>query len=358
MSSKIKSLDFTNQDFFIGIDVHKTSWKVTIRLNGRELKTFSMNPDPVELHDHLNKQYPNARYHSVYEAGFCGFWIHRDLEKLGVKSRVVNPADVPTTGKEKDQKCDAHDSRKLARELENGSLKALYVPDIEAQHLRSLTRLRRDQVANQTRIKNRIKSFLYENGIRIPAEFDRRYWSRAFIAWLHEIAFPTPIARYCLDVHLKDLSTQQARLVEIEQQLELYSHNVEHEEIVHTCLSSVPGISFKTAIALYSEMIDMKRFATADHLNAFVGLIPSVAASGDRESVRGLTHRCNRFLRYHIIEAAWVAVRKDPAFTEAFARYCRRMSKQKAIIRIARKLLNRIRHVWLHRSVYVYSVVE
>ena len=62
-----------------------------------QLKKFSQSPDPDALYAHLVKNYPKAEYYSVYEAGFCGFWIHYRFIELGIHSIVVNPADVPTT---------------------------------------------------------------------------------------------------------------------------------------------------------------------------------------------------------------------------------------------------------------------
>jgi len=67
---EIKGTDFRNQDFHIGIDVHKKNWVVTIRNNQMELRTFSMNPSPEELHRHMEHNYPGGRYISAYEAGF------------------------------------------------------------------------------------------------------------------------------------------------------------------------------------------------------------------------------------------------------------------------------------------------
>ncbi len=122
MSTETKQIDFKGQIFFIGIDVHKKNWAVTIRTRDMELVTLSMNPQPEELAHYLSRRYPGGRYQSVYEAGFSGFWIHRRLQSLGIENRVVHAADVPTTRKEKDQKRDPIDSRKLARELANGSL--------------------------------------------------------------------------------------------------------------------------------------------------------------------------------------------------------------------------------------------
>lgn len=107
------TLDFTGQNIYIGIDVHLKSWSVAILSEYTNLKKFSQNPDPEALHKYLASNYPGANYYSVYEAGFCGFWIHEKLTDLGINNIVVNPADVPTMSKEKLRKTDAVDCNKL-----------------------------------------------------------------------------------------------------------------------------------------------------------------------------------------------------------------------------------------------------
>ena len=85
MQNKNIELNFSNQRFFIGLDVHKNSWKVTVRTNQMELKTFTMNPQPEELVKYLQRNYPKGEYFSVYEAGFCGYWIDKQLREQGIK---------------------------------------------------------------------------------------------------------------------------------------------------------------------------------------------------------------------------------------------------------------------------------
>jgi len=107
-----------------------------------------------------------------------------------------------------------------------------------------------------------------------------------------------------------------------------------------------------------TELIDIDRFSRFDKLAGFVGLVPSTRSSGDKDRIIGLSNRFNKYLRTILIEAAWVAVRKDPALVLSFSKLTKRMSKQKAIIRIAKKLLSRMDHVWRNRTKYVFSVVE
>ena len=140
-NTKDTRIDFRGQHFYIGLDVHKKSWAVNIRNNGLRLKAFSMEPSPEALKKFLQGNYPEGMWHVVYEVGFCGFWICRRLRELGIDCMVVNPADIPTGHKEKDRKTDPVDANKLARELDKGELKCIYIPDEADQHLRSLCRL-------------------------------------------------------------------------------------------------------------------------------------------------------------------------------------------------------------------------
>ncbi|GAB6887246.1 hypothetical protein JCM13304A_07440 [Desulfothermus okinawensis JCM 13304] len=98
---QIKEISFKGKDFFIGIDVHKKTWYISIRHNGLLLKSFAMDPVPETLVSLLNKNYPHANFFVVYETGRFGFWIYRKFQELGIKCMVVSPADIPSTHKKR-----------------------------------------------------------------------------------------------------------------------------------------------------------------------------------------------------------------------------------------------------------------
>ena len=99
-----QKIDFSEDSIYVGIDVHKKQWSVFIMSDYKEHKGFVQPPDPGVLASYLKKNFPKATYYSTYEAGFSGFWIHEALKKEGINNIVVNPADVPTTDKEKKNK--------------------------------------------------------------------------------------------------------------------------------------------------------------------------------------------------------------------------------------------------------------
>lgn len=115
---------------------------------------------------------------------------------------MVNPSDVPTTDKEKRQKDDSRDSRKLARSLQNGELKGIYVPNRVTLEDRLLVRTRFTFIKELCRFKNRVKSLLNLHGIVFPPEFanNQAYWSKRFITWLEGIEFQQPSATTALRV--------------------------------------------------------------------------------------------------------------------------------------------------------------
>lgn len=185
MQAKVNQNDFSGQNIYVGIDVHLKSWKVTVMMERLYSSTFSQDPCPETLYNHLVRNCPGATYFSAYEAGFSGFWIHYILTGYGIHSIVVNPADIPTTSKEKVQKEDARDSRKIARSLKNQELMPIYVPSLESLGERNLLRFRKAMVNDTTRIKNRIKScLLHFSGTKIPAGINTPKWNKKFMGWL------------------------------------------------------------------------------------------------------------------------------------------------------------------------------
>jgi len=79
----VSKLDFTGQPIYVGLDVHKNSWSVSIYSQHCEHKTFTQPPKVDKLSTYLKRTFPGATYHSVYEAGFSGFLDPRSVKTTG-----------------------------------------------------------------------------------------------------------------------------------------------------------------------------------------------------------------------------------------------------------------------------------
>ena len=94
-------------------------------------------------------------------------------------------------------------------------------------------------------------------------------------------------------------------------------------------------------------------------LNSFIGLLPSEHSSGEKELKGRLTLRRHHQLRSDLVECAWTAKRTDPALSLFYHDQLKRGKEPKLIIvKIARKLLSRIRYVWLNEKPYESGVVK
>ena len=348
--------DFSSQNFYLGIDVHKKSWSIGIISNNNLLKRFSMNPDPKILSEYMHRNYPGGNYFSVYEAGFSGYWIDRALKETGINNIIVNPADIPTKNKERIRKTDKIDARKLARELSNQQLEGIYIPGQLQEELRSLSRLRNQLVRDQTRVKNQIKSMLLYYGKKIPEDFEKKGWSKRFIKYIEGFDFTTIAGADCLKINIERFHRDHDLLKEVLRKIKNNLKDYGFEGLVEK-LKSIPGISLLTAIALVTEIIDINRFKRLDELCAYVGIAPKMRESGENIKTLGLSKRHSKYLRNLLIESSWAAMKSDPALTMSFSNLIKRMPKQKAIIKIAKKLLNRIRYVWKNDQIYQKAVV-
>lgn len=343
--------NFKGEDIYIGFDVHKKDWKVTIMTKQMVHKTFAQPPKTGVLVNYLRKNFPGARYHSAYEAGFCGYWIHHQLTELGINSIIVNPADIPTTQKEKVQKEDKRDSRKIARSLANGDLSGIHIPLISSLEDRSLMRTRADFVGDVTRYKNRIKSFLMFHGIELPVEFEKNNWSNNFIAWLRQVSLTQQTGKQSLDSLVDTYMALRSQVLNSTRQIRALSKTPRYLNNVELLLS-IPGIGLIIAMHILTEIEDIRRFKNNDHFCSFIGLTPSTHSSGEKDVNTGITFRGHGTLREKFVEAAWIAVAKDPALMHSFHKYCKRMEKNKAIIRIAKKLACRVQYVLRNSTPY------
>jgi len=358
MPMQKNKLDFSNQNVYAGFDVHLKTWKVSVMVNDIHHKTFSQDPSPQQLFRYLSENFPSANYFTAYEAGFCGFWIHQELEKLGVNSIVVNPADIPTTGKETRQKEDKRDSLKIVKSLRAGLLQPIYTPTEENLEDRALIRLRFSASKDLARAKNRIKSYLYFMGIEIPPDYQKqsKSFTRSYLKWLEELTI-SERSKSNLRIYIKQATQANDTKKYVSAQLKNLLESPKYYKD-YQLIRTVAGIGVVSAATFLLEIENIHRFITLDHFCSFIGLVPSTKSSGEKEKIGGITKRRNRILRAILVEAAWVAIRRDPALMKKYFDLKKRMNENRAIIRIAKSLAARILFVLKNQKEYEFRHVK
>lgn len=350
--------NFSGQNVYVGLDVHKRSWNAALYLNDQYLRNIHQPPSPQALYKFLHSAYPGAEYLCAYEGGKFGYWIQRQLQAKGIRCIVVNPADIPSTHKDEVNKTDPRDARGIALALQCGQLRGIHIPDVQQESDRCLVRHRKKIWRDLVRCKNRIKGFLDYTGIALPDKFSNSNWSKNFIQWLWSLEFEYSSSRTTLDYMIREMELLRKELLAISNDIRKLMRSKAYKQLYYL-LRTVTGIGPLTAASLITEIGDMKRFPSFYELNSFIGLLPMEHSSGERELKGRLTIRRHRQLRSDLIECAWTAKRTDPTLQLYYHQQLKKgKESQLIIIKIARKLLSRIRYVWLTGNPYELGVVQ
>jgi transposase len=146
----------------------------------------------------------------------------------------------------------------------------------------------------------------------------------------------------------------RASVLDLTKQIQKLSQTEAYQNEV-IWLKSLSGIGVLTAMTVLTEVETINRFSNLDKLCCYIGLVPSTNSSGEKEITGDITPRGHSILRAAIIESAWIAVRHDPILMRSHLEYCKRMEANESIVRIAKKLLNRIKFVLKNKQPYVSS---
>ena len=337
--------DYTGKKIYLGIDVHKKTYAVAAFCEKLVVKKATLPASPEGLVTFCKKYFPGALIESAYEAGFSGFFLHRILEKNGIRNLVIHAAGIEIAVGDR-VKTDKRDALKIATQLEANRLKGIHVPSEEREEKRALTRLRDTVVEHRTTTANQIKSLLYQHGLISPTA--RKKTCPKWIESLKKLPMRDGI-RYALQ-HLVDMWKQlTAKINEIN--IELRKQAVE-DSALETIYRSAPGIGPVGARVLANEIEDMEYFDNERQIFSYTGLTPSEHSSGGYVRKGHISRQGKTIIRKILVLAAWKAIQTDKRLRETFDRISVKAGGKKAIVAIARRLIGHIRACFRKRCLY------
>jgi len=341
----------SEEDLFVGIDLHKIRWHVTIRTVDLELFSASI-PGNWESLQRILARYAGHQLQAVYEAGYFGFRLHDRLADHGIPCVVTPPSLVPQEYGNR-VKTDRRDSSKLAHLLAKGLLKRVWVPSEEELYHRQVIRRRRQLVRDRVRTQSRIKAELRFYGIHL--EEPRGRWTQIYFETLRRIRFGNRWMQESFNRLLEQYEFLSAQIDKQTQLLQELSETALYQERVKI-LQSIPGIGLISAMELLLELQDVSRFRRAEQLAAYVGLTPSQYSSADKVRMGRITGIGKNTLRSLLVEASWTLIRKDQAMREKYDRIKIRSGGKRAIVAVARTLLLRMRRMLLDKQAYTLDL--
>lgn len=287
---------------YVGLDVHAERIVMAL-LEGQSrepvVRDFPNNAKVIRRTFHrLAKETYELR--CCYEAGPCGFELHRQLSAMGVACDVIAPGLIPVRAGDR-VKTDRRDATKLARLFRAGELTSVTVPSADQEAVRDVVRLRDNVRKDLTAARSRLQHFLLRHGRSYRSG---RGWTKSYWVWLRAQAFDRDCERLTFESYVHEVEHQQARRAEVDGEIERVARSEPYAAPVAR-LACLHGIATLGALALLAEIGDFRRFQRPRELMSFVGLVPSERSSGATVQRGRITKTGNSLVRRILVEAAW-----------------------------------------------------
>jgi transposase len=290
---------------FVGMDVHKETIVVAVTATGEVGKAtaYGTFPNTTAGLEKLVKRLRQAGGGAIkfcYEAGPCGYGVHRTLSKMGEDCMVVAPSMIPRKSGER-QKNDQRDAASLAVLHRGGLLTAVWVPDAAHEAMRDLIRARLAAVRAVRAARQQLSAFLLRHERIYSA--GRSAWTKAHRGWLADQTFAQPAHQIVLEESIEAVRLSEQRRDRVEGHLRAQIPSWSRFPLVRN-LSALRGLDIITGAGLAATIGDPSRFATAPDFMAYLGMVPSEHSSGPKRRIGAITKAGDVHARTLLIEAA------------------------------------------------------
>ena len=344
---------------YLGIDQHARQITTSLRDEGGDVllaRQVSTQPEKINaFFQQLTRERLPAGESFVAVLEVCGFndWLIGMLHEYRCHRVIlIQPEE------RKLRKTDRRDATALSellwvnrdRLLQGKPVRGLRQVDIARdadQEDRRLTTLRKDAGQARTRLVNRVRHILRRHNLQweMPT---KKFPSKSGLAWLKQLALPA-IDRLEMNHLLADLEQVQGRRKELEQVI-AQRCGVSAEAVL---LSSMPGVSYFTAVALACRVGRVGRFPRAASLANYWGLTPGCRNSGEHSQRLGsITKAGSSMARWLLAQVTIKVLRRDARLREWFKRLKRRRGASIARVAVMRKLATVIWHMLSKRMTY------
>ena len=290
---------------FIGMDVHKDTIVVAVTATGEVGKataygTFPNTTVALEKLVRRLRQAGSGPLKFCYEAGPCGYGVHRTLTRLGEDCMVVAPSMIPRKSGER-RKNDTRDADGLAVLHRGGLLTAVWVPDAAHEAMRDLIRTRLAAVRAVRTARQQLSAFLlrheriYRNG--------GKAWTKAHRGWLADQSFAQPAQQIVLEENIEAVRLGEQRRDRVDGYLRAQIPTWSLFPLVQN-LGALRGLDTIASAGLAAAIGDPSRFASAPDFMAYLGLVPSEHSSGPKRRIGAITKSGDIHARTLLIEAA------------------------------------------------------
>jgi transposase len=289
---------------YIGVDVHKDSIAVAYASDDGPAEpvaigAIGMRQCDIDALLRKLQSKGGGQLLFVYEAGACGYWLHRYLTGKGLNCLVVAPSLIPRRPGDR-VKTDRRDAATLARLARSRDLSPICVPQPLDEAIRDLARAREDTRRDLNAARFRLKALLLRNDIRYAGKAD---WKPEHVRWLARLVLPLPAQQIVFQEYVRTVTERTELLGRLEAQLREQIVGWRFAPVV-AAFQALRGVQFTMAAITVAELGDLTRCDNPRQLMSYLGLTPSEYSSGDRRRQGGITKAGNGHARRALVEAA------------------------------------------------------
>jgi len=305
-------------------------------------ETIEMSPAAV--HELLARHAtdPAEQTLVVFETCDCCGWVYDLCVALGLSAKVVAANSEAWQWRRVKRKTDRDDALKLAKLALLDQLTVVHMPSPEQRQRRRLILHRRSVVSRRTQSRNAIRSIFSQQGL--PLVRGGKQWTKAGIEQLKTHARPLAECDDALDLWRGRLHAEMQLMADADAQLKIFDRKLDglsKEDDRVQLLQTIKGVGPRVAEAVVMHLDDVSRFASAEHVASYAGLVPKQIESGEMSRRGHITRRGPSLLRSMLVESAWVVWRHND-WAKAWVNKISRGSKARrkiGIVALARRLL-------------------
>ena len=337
-------------DLLIPMDVDKKKIHAVIMDQERILGKMTFPYDAQNIFQYVQKKFAGQKVLFAYEAGPTGYGLYDFFMEKKANCVVAVPSMIPRAPGER-VKTNRLDAVRLGHQLKGGELKFVQVPEKLYRDLKHLVRLRCRYGKGIIATKNRLKGIFLFEGLAFP----EGKWSSRVINELKQVCYRQAVA-FKVGELLRDFEYYRKEELTVKAEIRRFCRSNQELKDDVGYLMSLPGVGWIVSTYILAAIGGRKHLKNTASTCHFFGLGPREHSTGELIRRGSITAAGDPTGRKMIIQAAWVAVRKDQAlrdyFWKIFARNPKQIAKQKAIVAVARKLLCRMHAVLRDQRLY------
>ena len=333
---------------YIGMDIHKNFIQAAaMDKHGNILKEQRIKSDINGVRKFINNL-NCEKIKAAIEATCTWYHVYETLSSLGVDTTLVNVRRTKVIAESK-IKTDKLDARSIAHCLRTGFIATAYIPPKEIIEQRDILRHSISLRKDINRFKNKIHAILLRNGVK--HKFSDLFGTEGMNI-LRNLKLKDS-EQYRLDSYLTIVETLLQERKQTQKKIEKLCKSNKQAML----LTSIPGISYYSAMVILTEVGEFSRFSNPKKLCNYAGLAPRTIQSGSQVFHGKILKECNQNIKWILVQCAHVHIRycQNSTATHLYNRVMRKKGKAKATVAASRKMLTIMWHMLMNGERFKYS---